>query len=134
MTRLKRSLGINNHKHINVQGITTCVSWLSFNSLSPSTFMSVIHSTETVSWLLDVVARFRLESVFSYYAFRNRLSTLGQLFLIIFFHWGCLPHRTYITPHHWTWTYTHSHLSPLTSPPPSQAAVVPSSFYAGSGP
>lgn len=86
---------------------------LSFNSPSPSTFTSVIHFAETVSWLSDVVVRFCLESVFCYYACCNRLPTLGQLFLIIFFHLGCLLHRTYITPHHQTWTYTHSLLSPL---------------------
>lgn len=66
----------------------------SAKSLSPFKFMSVIHSTETASWLLNVIARFRLESVFCCCAFRKRFPSLGQLFLIIFFHLGCLPHRT----------------------------------------
>lgn len=79
-----------------------------------SLLMSVIHSAETESWPLNVIALFRLESIFCCFACCERFSTPGQLFLIILFHFGCLPQRTspHITPHLCTWRYTLSPLSP----------------------
>lgn len=65
-----------------------------FKSFPPCPFMSIIHSTETSSWLVNVFTLFHLESIFFCCTFCKRFPTLGQPFLIISFDLGCLPHHT----------------------------------------
>lgn len=87
---------------------------------SLSLLMSVIHSAETESWLLNVIALFRLESIFCCFACCERFSTPGQLFLIILFHFGCLPQRT--SPHSsslYMEIYNLSLVTPHPPPPPT---------------
>lgn len=87
----------------------------SAKSLSPFKFMSVIHSTETASWLLNVIARFRLESVFCCCG-----SPLwASFFSSSFSTWDVYLTVPCITPHQCTWTYTLPPFSPLTSVYPS---------------
>lgn len=51
-----------------------------FNCFAPSPFMSVIHSTETVNWLLSAVTLFHLESIFFCCTCCKRFPTLGPAF------------------------------------------------------
>lgn len=98
------------------------------NCFSPSSFMSVIHSARTASWLLNVIVFSLGINLFVCVCFVRGSPTLSQLFLIILFHSGYLPHRT---SHYSSSLYKELQAFSLVTP---HLSLLPCSLSSSSGP